>query len=97
MSSTAEQEGLYLIFHGRIIDLLGIQMYQSHVAAIGELIFNAWDADATEVYVDLPDTLDDGAVVEIRDNGGGMTFAEHQNAYLMSSEAAAPKARSCSE
>ena len=37
---------LFLRFHGRIIDSLGIQMYQSPVAAVAELIANAWDADA---------------------------------------------------
>ena len=32
------EEKLYLRFHGRIIDSLGIQMYQSPVAAVAELI-----------------------------------------------------------
>jgi HSP90 family molecular chaperone len=82
MNNTEIPEGLYLTFHGRIIDSLGIQMYQSPVAAIAELISNAWDADATEVYVELPETLDGDAVVKIRDNGSGMTFAECQRAYL---------------
>ena len=38
---------LYLEFHGRVIEHLGIQMYQSPVNAIAELVANAWDADAT--------------------------------------------------
>ena len=45
---SAKEEKLYLRFHGRIIDSLGIQMYQSPVVAIAELIANAWDADASE-------------------------------------------------
>jgi hypothetical protein len=45
---------LHLTFHGRIIDSLGIQMYQSPVAAVAELIANAWDADARQVAVTLP-------------------------------------------
>ncbi|MCY4226417.1 MAG: hypothetical protein OXF20_01735, partial [Gammaproteobacteria bacterium] len=48
---------LYLRFHGRILDSLGIQMYQSPVAAIAELIANAWDADANSVNINLPSSL----------------------------------------
>lgn len=73
---------LYLNFHGRIIDSLGIQMYQSPVAAIAELIANAWDADAASVEVSLPTELGDDAEIVVRDTGGGMTFAECQQHYL---------------
>jgi hypothetical protein len=45
--SIEPEKKLRLSFHGRIIDSLGIQMYQSPVAAVAELIANAWDADAT--------------------------------------------------
>jgi hypothetical protein len=51
---------LYLDFHGRFIDALGIQMYQKPTAAIAELIANAWDADAQAVEVTLPPTLTPG-------------------------------------
>lgn len=72
---------LKLNFHGRIIDSLGIQMYQSPVAAIAELIANAWDADANSVDVSLPsDTT--GQFFSITDDGSGMTFEECQNCYL---------------
>lgn len=49
-------------------------MYQSLVAAIVELIANAWDADAQEVNVTLPDHLGEGAEIVIHDDGLGMTF-----------------------
>ncbi|MCL6560155.1 MAG: ATP-binding protein [Firmicutes bacterium] len=52
---------LRLTFHGRIIDHLGIQMYQSPVAAVAELISNAWDADAEKVEIFLPDNLGEGS------------------------------------
>ena len=65
---------LYLRFHGRIIDSLGIQMYQSPVAAIAELIANAWDADASTVDIQLPANLTAGAEISIVDNGLGMTL-----------------------
>lgn len=73
---------LHLKFHGRIIDHLGIQMYQSPTAAIAELIANAWDADAEEVSITLPDKLDSGAVIVIKDDGVGMTFQECEDRYL---------------
>jgi hypothetical protein len=73
---------LQLRFHGRIIDALGIQMYQSPVAAIAELIANAWDADAPSVSVTLPRDTSSSAFFEIVDTGDGMTFEECQNFYL---------------
>ena len=78
----AGENKLYLSFHGRIIDSLGIQMYQSPVAAVAELIANAWDADATSVQVGLPDDLSGTPVITVADNGIGMTFGDCQNLYL---------------
>ena len=80
--SAASEKKLYLSFHGRIIDSLGIQMYQSPVAAIAELVANAWDADAGSVAVTLPTELDEQAEIVVSDDGGGMTFAECQDHYL---------------
>lgn len=77
-----DEKKLYLEFHGRIIDSLGIQMYQSPVAAISELIANAWDADARSVRVALPENLSGAPVIKVADNGIGMTFRECQTLYL---------------
>jgi hypothetical protein len=73
---------LHIKFHGRIIDHLGIQMYQSPTAAIAELIANSWDADAEMVLVTLPDALNDDATIVIEDNGTGMTFDDCEERYL---------------
>ena len=81
MSGTAVRQ-LHLYFSGRVIDLLGIEMYQSPVAAIAELIANGWDADAENVEVVLPDALGADAEIIIQDDGNGMTFAECQDRYL---------------
>jgi len=78
----ADDNTLYLSFHGRIIDSLGIQMYQSPVAAIAELIANSWDADAKTVNVELPTDLSGEAAIKISDDGHGMTFDQCQNRYL---------------
>jgi len=73
---------LELRFHGRIIDSLGIQMYQSPVAALAELVANAWDAKAGEVDITLPRALHEKATIIVKDNGDGMTFHECQEHYL---------------
>jgi hypothetical protein len=73
---------LFLDFHGRFIDALGIQMYQKPTAAIAELIANAWDADASNVDVTLPTALGQNAEIQVADNGHGMKFAECQDFYL---------------
>jgi HSP90 family molecular chaperone len=73
---------LFLDFHGRFIDALGIQMYQKPAAAIAELIANAWDADAQAVAVTLPAQLGGSAEIVVSDNGGGMTFEQCQSHFL---------------
>ena len=80
---TTSDKKLYLEFHGRVIEHLGIQMYQSPVNAIAELVANAWDADATSAEIELPQTLTDPETTfVIRDDGVGMTFEECQSFYL---------------
>ena len=80
--SQQTQKKLKLTFHGRVIDHLGIQMYQSPVAAIAELISNSWDADSENVEVTIPSKAEPGAVIVIKDNGNGMSFDDCQNKYL---------------
>lgn len=73
---------LYLDFHGRVIDHLGIQMYQSPMAAVAELVSNSWDADAESVQVLLPDRLTSDAEIVVKDDGDGMTFSDCQRRFL---------------
>lgn len=73
---------LRLKFHGRIIDHLGIQMYESPIAAVAELVANSWDADAERVTVTLPPKLGDNAEIVIEDDGLGMSFKECEDRYL---------------
>jgi Histidine kinase-, DNA gyrase B-, and HSP90-like ATPase len=64
----------------RLAMLLG-ETYRSSEQAIKELVDNAWDADANNVWITLPDpiTLD---TVRVRDDGTGMTEREVQSEYL---------------
>jgi hypothetical protein len=80
--ASPEEKTLRLKFHGRIIDHLGIQMYQSPVAAIAELVSNAWDADAASVKIEFPTQLNPSAIILLKDDGLGMTYKDCQDRYL---------------
>ena len=73
---------LRLNYSGRIIDHLGLQMYQSPVAAVAELVANAWDADTNMVEIELPEAISDVAELVVRDDGHGMSFVECQDRFL---------------
>ncbi len=73
---------LQLAFHGKIIDHLGVQMYQSPIASIAELVSNAWDANAKNVQITLPEAMSNSAAIVVKDDGDGMTLDDCQNKYL---------------
>jgi hypothetical protein len=63
---------------------LGLQMYSTLPPVIGELVSNAWDADASNVSITIPTTpMVVGAEIIIQDDGYGMSDADVQNAYLV--------------
>src|SRR5262245_50826207 len=64
----------------RLATLLG-ETYRSSEQALKELIDNAWDADATEVRVTLPEPMTSNPIV-VEDDGTGMTQAELAGEYL---------------
>jgi hypothetical protein len=59
-------------FSPRILEHLGISAYNSLQKCLTELAANAYDADATKVEIQLPDVIDNNAIIEIADNGTGM-------------------------
>jgi signal transduction histidine kinase len=63
-----------------IIARLGRELVGKQETALTELIKNAYDADATHVDVVL--TKQDSPILEIRDNGSGMTQEELTNGFL---------------
>ena len=79
------QHPLKLRFVGALVEQLGAQLYPSATATVAELISNAWDADAKNVWVNIPLdkswTADD--VIEVLDDGHGMTREQAQNQYLV--------------
>ncbi|WP_167492175.1 ATP-binding protein [Leptospira koniambonensis] len=66
-----------------IIDNLGIKMYSNVEAVLGELISNAYDADATEVNIRIPTgQLSKDSEIIIEDNGSGISLNEINSTYL---------------
>lgn len=63
-----------------VLEHLGLNLYSHVPAVLSEAVANAWDADATEVHIDI--NTDEGRI-EIRDNGLGMTRDEVQNRFLV--------------
>ena len=57
------------------------QEYPSTEKALKELVDNAWDADAENVWISLPAPMTDAPIV-IADDGSGMTRAELESHYL---------------
>jgi len=57
------------------------QEYPSTEKALKELVDNAWDADAENVWISLPAPMTDTPIV-IADDGSGMTRVELESHYL---------------
>ncbi len=64
----------------RLASILG-ENYRSSEDAIKELVDNAWDADAENVWIDLPEPFTDQPII-IKDDGCGMTIKEVELEYL---------------
>jgi hypothetical protein len=64
----------------KLAHVLG-ENYSSSEKALKELIDNAWDAEATEVHVTVPNILTESPVI-VKDNGSGMKTAEVETEYL---------------
>ena len=70
------------IFSPRILDHLGLSAYNSVRKWLAELVANAYDADAREVTIHLPDVIDDNAIITIADDGNGMTAEDVCQKFL---------------
>lgn len=74
-----------LEFSNRVIEHLGIKLYQNKPTnVVAEFLSNAWDADASEVKIDLKAAGADGhPCIVITDNGRGMTRDELTDEFLV--------------
>lgn len=66
----------------RILDHLGISAYNSLKKCLAELCSNSYDADATEVRISLPDTINNSSLIYLDDNGIGISKEELKEKYL---------------
>ena len=64
---------------------LGLQMYSTLPPVIGELVANAWDANATKVEITIPEEQINERTSEIiiSDDGIGMSDEDVRNKYLI--------------
>ena len=64
---------------------LGLQMYSTLPPVIGELVANAWDANATRIEITIPETPIDEHTSEITivDDGIGMSDGDIRQKYLI--------------
>lgn len=61
----------------QVLNHLGLNLYSNTSAVLSEVVANAWDADATEVNIQI-----DGDTISITDNGIGMSLSDINNKYL---------------
>ena len=61
----------------QVLNHLGLNLYSNTSAVLSEVVANAWDADATEVDIQI-----DGDTISITDNGIGMSLSDINNKYL---------------
>lgn len=64
------------------ISRLGRELVARRETALSELVKNAYDADATRVWLTFSDTESPGGTLEIRDNGDGMTRKELLDGFM---------------
>lgn len=65
----------------KLAELLG-ETYKSTEDAVKELVDNAYDADADNIWVTLPDPLKPNPEITIKDDGTGMKEVELRTEYL---------------
>lgn len=76
-----KKEELTMTFDPHTIEHLGIKMYSVLPNAMAELIANAYDAEASNVYINLYDN-DFGKKIVVSDDGVGMDFDEINDNFL---------------
>ena len=62
-----------------VLNHLGLSLYSSTPAVLTEIVSNAWDADATEVYINVDADKNE---ITIKDNGHGMNADDIRGKFL---------------
>ena len=84
MSRVPTKQPYQMKFDPGTIKHLGVKMYSTLPPVIGELVANAWDANATKVEITIPAKRIDEQKSEIViiDNGAGMSDEDVREKYL---------------
>jgi signal transduction histidine kinase len=79
----AKQQGtLFFDVDARHLRQLGRELVADRVTAVSELIKNAYDADASSVTVSFKKATAPGGVLEISDDGEGMSFEDIRTKWM---------------
>ena len=71
----------------RFLELFSENLYSSPNKAFEELVANSWDADATAIYISLPDDLqDENACIWVLDNGTSMDLDGLETLWKITSD-----------
>ena len=81
----SHQQPFRMQFDIGTIKHLGLQMYSTLPSVVGELVANGWDANATEVDINIPEGPIDDSVSEftIQDNGLGMSEQDIRQRFMI--------------
>lgn len=80
-----EDREIVMRFATSSVKHFGLQMYSTAVPALAEIISNAWDADAQNVWLEMPfnASIDDSMTITCRDDGIGMSLDDCIDKYLI--------------
>jgi Histidine kinase-, DNA gyrase B-, and HSP90-like ATPase len=82
MTDKPDSEAVSFKPRARLMELLGEQLIKDHRLALFELVKNAYDADATEVVLKFKDLSTETPVINIKDDGSGMTRETILSAWM---------------
>ena len=70
-------------FKARLANLFGTELVSSPSVALGELVKNSYDADATEVILTFRNVRKPGGTIIIEDNGEGMNADDLEQKWMV--------------
>ncbi len=76
------ENAIYFNFSYSALKLLGKNLYSTPANAISELVANALDARAPKVYVYIDMSDKEHSIIEILDNGSGMSYDDLADKYV---------------
>ena len=78
----ASEENTFFNVDSRLLFQLGEKLVTNRAVALGELIKNSYDADATRVTVRMENIKNPGGTIIVEDNGTGMTALTFQRTWM---------------